>query len=240
MASAYTDVSFSNAKLNGITANKLNLLRDDLSAAIGSGGGTAGPPGPQGPAGPPGSTGPQGPPGAASTVPGPAGPKGDKGDTGATGAQGPQGNTGPQGIPGPQGPIGNTGPQGPPGTSANPGTWTSLALGTGWTTSTQAQYRVEVNGAVSTVYFRGMIQAAYSALGTTAFTTPVGALPSMTRSVVLAGAQNTGTSSDVASYIAQVASSGVCTIYFLCGAAFVWADPSQTQQVYLDSLSYSL
>ena len=216
MSSAYTEVSFSNAKLNGITANKLNLLRDDLSAAIGSGGGTAGPPGPQGPAGPPGATGPQGPPGAASTVPGPQGPAGP---TGATGPQGPQGT---------------------PGTSANPGVWTSLSLGTGWTAPTQAQYRVEVNGAVSTVVFRGMIQAAYSAMGTTAFTAPAGAQPSMTRSRILAGAQNTGTPSDVASYIASVGPSGVCTIYFLGAGPFVWADPSQTQQVYLDGLSYSL
>ena len=240
MASAYTDVTFSNAKMNGITANKLNLLRDDLSAAIGSGGGTAGPPGPQGPAGPKGDTGPQGPPGAASTVPGPAGPTGP---TGATGPQGPQGNTGATGATGPQGPIGNTGPQGPqgvPGVSANPGVWTSLSLGTGWTAPTQAQYRVEVNGAVSVVYFRGMIQAAYSALGTTAFTAPAGAQPSMSRSRVLSGAQNTGTPSDVASYIALVAATGVCTIFFLGAGPFVWADPSQIQQVYLDGLSYSL
>ena len=243
MASAYTDVNFSNAKMNGITAMKLNLLRDDLSAAIGSGGGTAGPPGPTGPAGPPGATGPQGPPGAASTVPGPSGPKGD---TGASGPQGPQGNPGTAGATGPQGPPGTTGatgpqgPQGVPGTSANPGTWVSLSLGTGWTAPTQAQYRVEVNGAVSTVYFRGMIQATYSALGTTAFTAPAGAQPSMTRSRVLGGAQNTGTPSDIASYLATVSSAGVCTIYFLCAAAFVWADPSQTQLIYLDGLSYSL
>jgi hypothetical protein len=72
MSSAYTDVTFSNAP-KGITANKLNLLRDDLSTAIGSGGGTAGPPGPTGPAGPKGDTGPAGP---ASTVPGPAGVRG--------------------------------------------------------------------------------------------------------------------------------------------------------------------
>ena len=70
-------------------------------------------------------------------------------------------------------------------TSANPGTWTSLSLGTGWTAPVQAQFRVEVNGVVSTVYFRGMIQAAYSALGTTAFTAPTAAQPSMTRSRVL-------------------------------------------------------
>jgi len=122
----------------------------------------------------------------------------------------------------------------------DPGTWTNLALGSGWTAPTQAQHRVEVNGAVSTVYFRGMIQAAYSALGTTAFTVPAGAQPSMTRSCVLGGAQATGTPSDCASYIASVAAAGVCTIYFLAAGAFVWADPTQNQQVYLDGLSYSL
>lgn len=123
---------------------------------------------------------------------------------------------------------------------ADPGTWTNLSLGSGWTAPVQAQYRVETNGTVKTVYFRGMIQAAYSALGTTAFTAPAGAQPSMTRSYVLGGAQNTGTPSDIASYLASVSSAGVCTIYFLCAAAFVWADPAQTQQVYLDGLFYSL
>ena len=136
MASAYTDVTFSNAKSNGITANKLNMLRDDLSAAIGSGGGTAGPPGPTGPVGPKGDTGPQGPPGAASTVPGPAGPtgpQGPKGDPGAAstvpGPAGPQGPTGADStVPGPQGPKGDTGATGaastvpgPPGPQGNPG-----------------------------------------------------------------------------------------------------------------------
>jgi Collagen triple helix repeat (20 copies) len=180
-----------------------------------------------GPTGPTGATGSQGPQGAT----------GNTGPTGPQGAQGPIGNTGPTGATGPQGPQG---PQGIPGTSANPGTWTNLSLSAGWTAPTQAQYRVEVNGAVSTVYFRGMIQAAYSAMGTTAFTAPAGALPSMTRSAVLAGAQNTGTPSDVASYIASVAASGVCTIYFLGAGPFVWADPAQVQQVFLDGLSYSL
>ena len=216
MASAYTSVTFSNSKLTPNLANKLNMLRDDLSAAIGSGGGTAGPPGPQGPTGPKGDTGP---PGAASTVPGPTGPTGPKGDKGDTGAQG---------VPG------------TPGVSANPGVWTSLSLGSGWTAPAQAQFRVEVNGAVSTVYFRGMIQAAYSAMGSTAFTVPSAAQPSTPRGNVLAGAQATGTPSDVASYIASVAASGVCTIYFLGAGPFVWADPSQMQQVYLDGLSYSL
>lgn len=128
----------------------------------------------------------------------------------------------------------------PAGNLVVPGTWTNLSLGTGWTAPVQAQYRVEVNGAVSTVFFRGMIQAAYSAMGTTAFTLGAGAQPSMTRSCVLGGAQNTGTPSDVASYIASVTSAGVATIYFLAASAFVWADPAQTQQVYLDGLFYSL
>jgi hypothetical protein len=60
MASPYTDVTFSNSKLIPNLANKLNMLRDDLSAAIGSGGGTPGPIGPVGPSGPAGSTGPPG------------------------------------------------------------------------------------------------------------------------------------------------------------------------------------
>jgi hypothetical protein len=214
MSSPYTDIVFTDSA-KGITAKKLNLLRDDLSVAIGAGGGTVGPPGPPGPTGP---TGPQGP-------------------TGATGAQGPPGTTGATGPPGPTGPQG---PQGIPGTSVDPGTWAALSLGSGWTAPTQAQFRIEVNGAVSTVYFRGMLQAAYSALGTTAFTLAAGSRPSMTRSAVLGGAQNTGTASDVASYIASVSPAGVCTVYFLGAGPFVWADPAQTQQVYLDGLSYSL
>jgi Collagen triple helix repeat (20 copies) len=192
--------------------------------------GPTGPAGPAGPAGPTGLTGPQGPTGAT----GPQGPQGVQGTAGATGAQGPKGDKGDTGATGPQG------PQGVPGTSVDAGTWTALSLGSGWSAPVQAQYRIEVNGVVSTVYFRGMIQAAYSALGTIAFTAPVGARPSMTRSSVLGGAQNTGTPSDVAVYLASVSSAGVVIIYFLCGAAFVWADPSKTQQIYLDGLFYSL
>lgn len=48
---------FNNSQPDTITATKLNALRDDLSAAIGSGGGGVGPPGPTGPAGPAGATG---------------------------------------------------------------------------------------------------------------------------------------------------------------------------------------
>ena len=39
---AYTDISFTNAREGGITARKLNKLRDDLSNAIAAGGGGAG------------------------------------------------------------------------------------------------------------------------------------------------------------------------------------------------------
>jgi hypothetical protein len=38
MPSAYTQIVFTNAVPGGITAAKLNLLRDDLSAAIAAGG----------------------------------------------------------------------------------------------------------------------------------------------------------------------------------------------------------
>lgn len=125
-------------------------------------------------------------------------------------------------------------------TGVTPGAWTNVTLGSGWTAPTQAQYRIEINGAVSTVYFRGMVQAAYSGLGTTAFTVPVGAQPSMTRACVLGGMQNTGTATDVASYIASVSSAGVCTVYPLTAGPFIWFDPSQVQLVYLDGLTYSL
>ena len=119
MPSAYTEVSFSNAKLNGITANKLNLLRDDLSKAIGSGGSAPrGPPEFQGQRGRPAQTGPQGPAGPAFG----AGLKnllqGPKGDTQRSRSAeyamaqrvqldlGIPGATGPQGNPGPTGPAG--------------------------------------------------------------------------------------------------------------------------------------
>jgi hypothetical protein len=39
MPAPYTDITFTNAREGGITAKKLNKLRDDLSAAITSGGG---------------------------------------------------------------------------------------------------------------------------------------------------------------------------------------------------------
>ena len=216
MPSAYTEVSFSNAKLNGITANKLNMLRDDLSAAIGSGGGTAGPPGPTGPAGPAGATGPPGPTGPASTVPGP---------------QGPQGNPGATGLLDRLAQLvlkGLLATQGRRGQLAQPDRRVFLAsalirvLGLLFPQAAGGRYRPRRNigwkstAAVSTVYFRGMIQAAYSAMGTTAFTVPAGAQPSMTRCRVLSGAQNTGNPIDVASYIASISSaSGLLRSFFL-------------------------
>ena len=172
MPSSHTDISFSNARLNGITANKLNLLVDDLSTAIDSASGTPGVPG--------------------------------------------------------------------TGGLVDPGVWTPLPLGSGWSAPSQADYRKEVNDAVRIVYFRGMIQAAYAAMGTTAFTVPATVRPAWTRSRILAGAQNTGNPIDVACYIVNVATSGVGTIFFLGGGPFVWADPSKTQQIFLDGLSYSL
>ena len=85
-----------------------------------------------------------------------------------------------------------------------------------------------------------MIQAAYAAMGTAAFTVPADGRPSIPRGRVLSGAQATGNPLDVASFIASIAASGVGTIFFLGAGPFVWADPAQTQQIYLDGLSYSL
>jgi hypothetical protein len=39
MPAPYTDITFTNAREGGITAKKLNKLRDDLSTAISAGGG---------------------------------------------------------------------------------------------------------------------------------------------------------------------------------------------------------
>lgn len=126
-------------------------------------------------------------------------------------------------------------------TLPDPGTWTVLPLAAGWSAPSQGQYRIQVIGAVSTVFYRGMIQAAYSALGAgPAFTAPIGARPSVPRALVLGGAQSTGTPSDIACYLASITAAGVCTFSFLCGASFVWADPSKVQQVNLDGLFYSL
>ena len=123
----------------------------------------------------------------------------------------------------------------------DPGTWTTLSAASGWSAGTVTpQYRIEVTGSIKTVYCRGIFQAIYTNLGTTAFTFPSAAFPTAARSNLLGGAQNTGTASDVAAYIATVSTAGVVTIYFLGGSAFVWGNPAMTQLVYLDSLIFSL
>lgn len=141
-------------------------------------------------------------------------------------------------------PGGAQGPQGATGSSGgvDPGTWATLTPASGWSAGpVTPQYRLQTIGAVQTVFCRGTIQCAYSALGTTAFTFPTSALfPSAARSLLLGGYQNTGTASDVSSLIATVSTAGVVTIYFLGGSAFVYADKTQTQVVYLDGLIFSI
>ena len=127
------------------------------------------------------------------------------------------------------------------GPTVDSGTWTTLSAASGWSAgSITPQYRVETIGSVKSVYCRGIMQALYTALGTTAFTLPSAAFPSAIRSMTLSGAQNTGTAGDVTAYIATITTSGVVTIYFLGGSAFVYADKSQTNLVYLDGLIFSL
>jgi hypothetical protein len=125
--------------------------------------------------------------------------------------------------------------------SVDPGVWTTLTPATGWSAgSVTPQYRIETAGAIKTVYSRGIVTCANAALGTTAWTFPSAAFPAATRNIVLGGAQNTGTASDVASFLATVSSAGVVTIYFLAASAFVWLDKSQTLLVYLDGLIFSV
>jgi hypothetical protein len=99
----------------------VEVFKDGLWGAMGTGTGVPGPAGPQGIQGEPGATGTpgakgdQGNPGIAGS-PGTPGVKGDKGDTGDTGAAstvpGPQGNPGAQGNQGIQGIQGIQGPAG--------------------------------------------------------------------------------------------------------------------------------
>jgi Collagen triple helix repeat (20 copies) len=238
LSSAYTSIVFTNAREGGITAAKLNLLRDDLSAAIGSGGGTAGPPGPQGPPGPKGDTGPAGPPGADSTVPGPAGPQGNPGPTGPQGNPGP---TGPQGNQGPQGAQGPQGPQGIPGVGIDTGTWTALSYGAGWSEVSTARFRLETTAGTVTVtriFCQGTITQAAGAAAL-AFTLPSGARPAATRGCVLAGFQ-TGDGPDVVLYHATISSAGAVNIYPIAKRSFVWPIEADQQTVYLDNLSFNL
>jgi hypothetical protein len=117
----------------------------------------------------------------------------------------------------------------------DPGTWTNLTYSTGWTQNTTAQFRVEVNGAFSTLKAQGIINYA-SGAASLAFTLPAGARPSVARGCALSGFDSTG---DVLLFSANIATTGAVTIYPIARQAFSW--PSATNgSVYLDSLSFSL
>jgi hypothetical protein len=122
-----------------------------------------------------------------------------------------------------------------PGGTVNPGTWTNLSYGTGWTQNTTAQYRVEVNGTFQKVICQGIINYA-SGAASLAFTLPAGARPSVARGCALAGFDSSG---DVQLFQAVIALSGTVNIYPIARQNFVW--PSATNgSVYLDSLSFAL
>jgi hypothetical protein len=119
--------------------------------------------------------------------------------------------------------------------TVNPGSWTNLSYGTGWTQNTTAQYRVEVNGTFSKVIAQGLINYA-SGAASLAFTLPAGARPGVTRGCVLAGFDSSG---DVLLFNANVSVAGAVTILPMVRQSFVW--PSATNgSVYLDNLSFAL
>jgi hypothetical protein len=123
----------------------------------------------------------------------------------------------------------------PAGSLVDPGTWTNLSYGTGWTQNTTAQYRVEVNGTFSKVIAQGIINYA-SGAASLAFTLPVGARPGVARGCVLAGFDSSG---DVQLFQATVATSGAVNIVPMVRQSFSW--PSATNgSVYLDNLTFAL
>jgi hypothetical protein len=123
----------------------------------------------------------------------------------------------------------------PVGNLVDPGTWTNLAYGTGWTQNTTAQYRIEVNGAFSKVIAQGIINYA-SGAASLAFTLPAGARPGVTRGCVLSGFDSSG---DVLLFSANVSVAGAVTILPMVRQSFVW--PSATNgSVYLDNLTFAL
>ncbi len=122
----------------------------------------------------------------------------------------------------------------PTGT-VNPGTWTNLSYGTGWTQNTTAQYRVETNGSFQKVICQGIINYA-SGAASLAFTLPAGARPGVTRGCVVSGVDSSG---DTLLYSVGVVTSGAVTIVPMVRTAFSW--PSATNgSVYLDGLSFAL
>jgi hypothetical protein len=119
--------------------------------------------------------------------------------------------------------------------TVNPGTWTNLTYGTGWTQNTTAQYRVETNGSFQKVIGQGIINYA-SGAASLAFTLPAGARPGVTRGCVLAGFDSSG---DVLLFSAKVSTAGAVTILPMVRQSFAW--PSATNgSVYLDNLTFAL
>jgi hypothetical protein len=123
----------------------------------------------------------------------------------------------------------------PAGNLVDPGAWTNLSYGTGWTQNTTAQYRIEVNGTFSKIICQGIINYA-SGAASLAFTLPAGARPGITRGCVLSGFDSSG---DVLLFSANVSLSGAVTILPMCRQSFVW--PSATNgSVYLENLTFAL
>ena len=115
----------------------------------------------------------------------------------------------------------------------DPGTWTTLTLGTGW--SGTGQYRLETNGTIKTVFHRGLIVQAAGA-APLAFTLPVAVRPSAARGMPLAGFDAT----DVVLYHATIGTDGTVTIYPIVRNYFAWPVPANQQNVYLSGLTFSL
>jgi hypothetical protein len=121
------------------------------------------------------------------------------------------------------------------GVAINPGTWTPLTYGTGWSQLSSANFRIETIGTIQMVYAQGLI-AYVAGAAPLAFTLPTGARPSIARGCILAGYDSTG---DVMSHHASVGTDGTVNIRAIARQAFVW--PSATNgNVYLDSLSFAL
>ena len=122
-----------------------------------------------------------------------------------------------------------------PSGTVNPGTWTALSYGTGWTQNTVGQYRVETNGSFQKVICQGIINYV-SGAASLAFTLPAGAQPTVQRGCVLGGYDSSG---DTQLFQASVSTAGAVNIVPMVRQNFSW--PSATNgSVYLDNLSFAL
>jgi hypothetical protein len=123
---------------------------------------------------------------------------------------------------------------------ADPGAWTTPSFATGWSDGGQCAFRVQVLGAISTVFARGMaVQAAAAA--SLAFTLPSGARPSAARTCMVSGYQTDPDSSLVlVLYAVTIGTDGTLNIYPIVKNTFVWPLPANQQNVYLDSLNFAL